>query len=847
MPIRYKFYKLLRFLHLISKKKYKKRTACYRFMQSPDYQLIKRSKLFDAQWYLAHNPDVKQAGLDPIEHFLKFGWQENRDCTPYFDGKQYLQLYPDVAASRLNPLLHWEKYGKTEGRDDCIIRDIIIRKRAKLISNKGVIYTCITSGYDSLLQHTYQNLNWDYICFTDNENLLTLGKVGIWTIKKLQFNELDNIRNARWHKTHPHILFPNYKYSIWIDGNVDVLTDDLFKKCKLFLRSKDVIFSFKHPLRTCVYDEADTIIMMKKDYPEVVKEEVKFLQQEGYPSNNGLSETSIIMMKLNNEKQRKFADLWWSLIAKFSRRDQMAFDYALWKNNLTISKMVQNSECIVEGKNYIRIHNNPNHFGRTMEFDKVKTISVIIPVYNALDDVKALFQSIVAANFSDNTEVLVVNDASKPETTNFLRSWVLEHSKFTLVENEQNLGFVGTCNKGMKLAKGDLIVLLNSDTLLPKSFERKIIYCFNKNKYAGIASPISSDTGLWHIPMPEDKSVDDMDKLVEKVLDKKFPEILCPEGFCFCIRKQVLSDVGYLDEIYGRGYCEETDLSLRALNNGWQLILIDNLFVYHKHHVSFGAELRAKQIAKNSVILWNRWRPLYDKYNKKINTQQVVKSITQKVLNAVSSSRVDDNNNMVNFGHNVKVTTCIYGKNNTVIIKTAKEPSLINIVIYGDNNFIKIDYSEKIDRMKILVGSSQSRANKCSIKIGSNLSAGTTQILCYHSASSISIGRDCLFSWNEIIRAGELPHLLFDYKTGEFLNKSCKIEIGDHVWLGQNVAIMKNVTIPKDTIVGAFAVVTRRFKKEHSVIAGNPAKICKKNIHWEKNKHKLKDNEKYKI
>ena len=113
---KYYAYKLLRGLRLISKEKYAEKRLKYGYKKTKDYKAIARSPLFDAQWYLEHNPDVKAAGEDPIMHYLIHGWKENRPCTPYFDGRQYLEMYPDVAQANMNPLLHRERYGQFEDR-----------------------------------------------------------------------------------------------------------------------------------------------------------------------------------------------------------------------------------------------------------------------------------------------------------------------------------------------------------------------------------------------------------------------------------------------------------------------------------------------------------------------------------------------------------------------------------------------------------------------------------------------------------------------------------------------------------------------------------------------------------
>ena len=64
------------------------------------------------------------------------------------------------------------------------------------------------------------------------------------------------------------------------------------------------------------------------------------------------------------------------------------------------------------------------------------------------------------------------------------------------------------------------------------------------------------------------------------------------------------------------------------------------------------------------------------------------------------------------------------------------------------------------------------------------------------------------------------------------LNRGNNIVIGDHCWIGKNVFICKNTKIPSNSIVGACSVVTKCFDEENIIIAGNPAKIVKRNINW---------------
>lgn len=75
------------------------------------------SDVFDGAYYLAKNPDVAAAGVDPLTHYMYTGWCEKRDPCELFDTSYYLEQNPDVAAAGVNPLTHYMATGWREGRD----------------------------------------------------------------------------------------------------------------------------------------------------------------------------------------------------------------------------------------------------------------------------------------------------------------------------------------------------------------------------------------------------------------------------------------------------------------------------------------------------------------------------------------------------------------------------------------------------------------------------------------------------------------------------------------------------------------------------------------------------------
>jgi hypothetical protein len=193
-----------------------------------------------------------------------------------------------------------------------------------------VIYTCISGGYDNLIQHNYINFDYDYVCYTDNTELLKIKSYGVWKIKSLEYTESDNVRINRWHKIHPHILFPDYKESIYLDGNIDMRTNILFTLIKDF----DII---RIPIHngTCIYEECGRIIKSGKDTKDRVEKIINYLKIEGFPKNYGLNENCIIYRKHNDNKIIEMMNMWWYFIENYSKRDQLSLSFVLWKFNIS--------------------------------------------------------------------------------------------------------------------------------------------------------------------------------------------------------------------------------------------------------------------------------------------------------------------------------------------------------------------------------------------------------------------------------------------------------------------------------------------------------------------------------
>lgn len=200
--------------------------------------------------------------------------------------------------------------------------------------NKKVIYTVITGGYDTLKNQPKQD-GFDFICFTDNKDL----KSDCWEIRQIpeELNNLSNVKKQRCLKILAHKYLPEYDFSVYIDGNVNILgniSDFIKNNCK---EEDGYFFIGKHPERDCVYDEVNACIKYRKDKPETMKEQVEGYRQEGFPKHYGLAQSCIMFRYHNNPECIKLMEYWWNELKIKSHRDQLSLFYSKWKTNTKIN------------------------------------------------------------------------------------------------------------------------------------------------------------------------------------------------------------------------------------------------------------------------------------------------------------------------------------------------------------------------------------------------------------------------------------------------------------------------------------------------------------------------------
>ena len=161
-------------------------------------------------------------------------------------------------------------------------------------------------------------------------------------------------------------------------------------------------------------------------------------------------------------------------------------------------------------------------------------------------------------------------------------------------------------------------------------------------------------------------------------------------------------------------------------------------------------------------------------------------------------------------------------------------------------NLVEIDASSKIDNLtlqfagagaELRIGPNCKLAGKIFLSAGAKVTIGARTIIHgagfhVHEAGEVIVGDQCLFSHGISIRPSD-AHRIFDLTSGERINPAAPIQIGNHVWIGEQVSIMKGAQIPDGCVVGIGSIVTGRFDTPNCILAGAPARIVRENIRWD--------------
>lgn len=167
----------------------------------------------------------------------------------------------------------------------------------------------------------------DFYCFTNH-----IINDTNWNIINVPLKEGDDPRLlARQYKILPHLTMEDYKYHLWLDGSIELLVNP--KKLVEDYMNDTQITALLHPDRTCAYEEANVCKQWGLDDPRKIVGQIMFMETQNYPHDDGLCETGTILRE-NTKEIRQFNETWWMMVSTYSKRDQISFNFCLWKHGI---------------------------------------------------------------------------------------------------------------------------------------------------------------------------------------------------------------------------------------------------------------------------------------------------------------------------------------------------------------------------------------------------------------------------------------------------------------------------------------------------------------------------------
>lgn len=254
---------------------------------------------------------------------------------------------------------------------------------------------------------------------------------------------------------------------------------------------------------------------------------------------------------------------------------------------------------------------------RELNSKKLK-VSLIVLTFNNLALTKECLQSIQRNTEYDNYEVIIVDNLSTDGTRDYLQKYYVDKPNYTVILNNENVGFAAGNNIGLEKATGDILIVLNNDTYVSPFWLGNLIKGFKNNPELGLVGPVTNNIGNESKINISYNNWSEMNIQSLHYISRHANEVYpmdCLAFFCAAIRREVYSEIGGISTDYGLGFFEDDDYCQEVKKRGWKMAAIEDSFVHHHLSASFNQLKNNKKellMQKNKVIFeskWGEWKP----------------------------------------------------------------------------------------------------------------------------------------------------------------------------------------------------------------------------------------------
>ncbi|MES3674768.1 glycosyltransferase [Halomonas elongata] len=579
-------------------------------MERDDQARLDALGLFDAQWYRSCYPDVDAGPLSPWEHFLQYGVVLGRAPGPGFDPAAYLAANEDVARAGDDPLLHYLRQGHAERREGVAAW---VKERAATLATEESSHRESGKNLDSGNNTASQKISRGGE--PPRATRMSQSKTREGTQPDSRIESLA----GTWARTIVRKLKPSASGnntssceaissvpSKWKKEAKLVVESGLFDWDWYLAEYADVAASGVNPLLHYLRHGGDEL----RD-PGPGFDTGHYVSQDPEIRRSGMNPLVHYVREgarrgLEPRPMRQ-STRWWETL---SANEELPFDPLAALERLAEVRQVP---------------------------------TVIIPVYNAVNEVRACLASL-EVHTQLACRIIVIDDASPDSDVARLLAEYRDRWPFECYRNPENLGFTKTVNRGIELAGHSDVVILNSDTRVTPGWLRRLRLAAYSAPRVGTVTPLSNNAGAFSVPeagsneLPEDMTLEAVSRSLSQSSQRYYPRVPTGNGFCLYVRRACLDEVGGLDsEAFPRGYGEENDFCMRAGRQEWEHIIDDASYIHHVRSASFGDEKKGLIQAGRAVV--NSRYPEYSSLVTRAFGGEALRDVRRRVVQVFRSAR----------------------------------------------------------------------------------------------------------------------------------------------------------------------------------------------------------------
>ena len=481
---------------------------------------------------------------------------------------------------------------------------------------KVTVYTVRLNGLPRLESIPSELLsNFVFICFSDSPAEIPAG----WECRPISFWGSSDNATVSWAKSHPDLLLKGYEFSLWLEPNQ---VSRLMKNLSQFQ-----IGEFADSYSTATSSDIADLPKLLSQISNVSVDLADSLRSIQV-SQASLLDSRLILQRVDSLIFKRLNRLAWKIQSSSDLTDNECWTLSA----LAIGVDVLGIDDTGLQKKKVPNHQPGSRFPNTRKFFRSPhqgipehphlARSILIPVFNSPEDTRRCLSSVLSTMAPDD-ELIIVDDSSENKTKKICQEFSAD-SRVRLFRNQNNQGYSKSANLAFSLAAHKHVVLLNSDTIVSAGWldklQKHLLHDPNLAAVGAVSNNAQAQSIPYHIS-GDDLEDDQVTSFVKPQLLNEFlhiwsqgTELLWAEslnGFCMMFNSESVIEIGLFDtDAFPRGYGEELDWCIRAIDAGYSLGVALDTYVYHAKGKSFSSTERLILKEQSKEIL-NR------KYGKK--------------------------------------------------------------------------------------------------------------------------------------------------------------------------------------------------------------------------------------